>query len=238
MYQPFRTILQTFCISTCIVLTALPAFSKENDIVGVASVTDGDTLEIHGTKIRLHGVDAPESSQMCLDKESKQYRCGQRSALALSDMIGRKTVTCTPINLDRYGRTVAKCFVGDVNINAWLVENGFARAYQQYSKDYVALENAAQNAKIGIWQGQFEDPWDYRKAKKNHSQKIYTHTLSTKIDAPAIKTSKGNFGFTCGGKSKCGQMSSCDEAKFYLNHCGLGRLDGDHDGTPCESICR
>jgi len=42
---------------------------------------------------------------------------------------------------------------------------------------------------------------------------------------------------SCGGKWKCGQMNNCSEAYHYLNNCGLGRLDGDGDGVPCESIC-
>ena len=49
---------------------------------------------------------------------------------------------------------------------------------------------------------------------------------------------KSDDEFSCGSKTTCGQMSSCEEAKFYLNQCGLSRLDGDKDGTPCESLCR
>lgn len=49
---------------------------------------------------------------------------------------------------------------------------------------------------------------------------------------------KSDEGFTCGSKRTCGQMSSCEEARFYLNQCGLSRLDGDKDGTPCESLCK
>ena len=44
-------------------------------------------------------------------------------------------------------------------------------------------------------------------------------------------------GWTCGAKTACGQMSSCDEAKFYLTTCGVKRLDGDGDGVPCASLC-
>lgn len=44
--------------------------------------------------------------------------------------------------------------------------------------------------------------------------------------------------FSCEGKRTCKQMSSCDEAMFYLNECGLAKLDRDHDGVPCESICK
>ena len=46
---------------------------------------------------------------------------------------------------------------------------------------------------------------------------------------------QGNF--NCTGKTKCGEMRTCEEAKFYLNNCGLKRLDGDGDGVPCESLC-
>lgn len=44
--------------------------------------------------------------------------------------------------------------------------------------------------------------------------------------------------YSCGGKTKCAQMDSCEEAYYYLRKCGLTRLDGDGDGVPCESICR
>lgn len=44
-------------------------------------------------------------------------------------------------------------------------------------------------------------------------------------------------GFTCGGKRYCGEMNSCGEANYYLNECGVYRLDGDGDGVPCESLC-
>ena len=46
-----------------------------------------------------------------------------------------------------------------------------------------------------------------------------------------------NSGFTCEGKRYCREMNSCAEANFYLNQCGVGRIDGDGDGIPCESIC-
>lgn len=55
------------------------------------------------------------------------------------------------------------------------------------------------------------------------------------IDKPAVvKRAKG---FSCDGKSTCGQMNSCAEARFYLNSCGVRKLDKDDDGIPCESIC-
>ena len=142
------------------------AQTTSEQIIGVASVIDGDTIEIHSTRIRLHGIDAPESRQVCQDANGKDYRCGQRAALSLSDFIGRKTVSCTPKDKDRYGRTVAVCYTGGVDINGWLVRNGYALAYRQYGgAAYAADEAAAQSAKAGIWQGSFDKPWDWRKNK-------------------------------------------------------------------------
>ena len=57
----------------------------ERSIVGVASAVDGDTIEVHGMRIRLHGIDAPESGQLCI-ADGTRYRCGERSALYLQEM--------------------------------------------------------------------------------------------------------------------------------------------------------
>lgn len=133
------------------------------DMTGVASVVDGDTIEIHGQRIRLHGIDAPESSQTCLDRGGQVWRCGQRAALALQDLIGRRTVSCDERDVGRYGRTISQCFVGETDLNEWLVEQGLALAYRRYSNDYVPAENEARVAGRGMWAGTFEPPWEWRR---------------------------------------------------------------------------
>src|SRR6202166_658886 len=98
-------------ISGCSVVVALMLVAGNaaaaDDLTGQASVIDGDTLEIHGTRIRLWGVDAPESSQLCRGKDSLQYQCGAQAANDLDAFIARRPVNCVPLSLDPYGRTVA-----------------------------------------------------------------------------------------------------------------------------------
>jgi len=134
-------------------------------IVGRASVIDGDTLEIGGVRVRLHGVDAPESSQNCV-ANGATYRCGQRAALALSDLIGVQTVRCEQLDTDRYGRAVARCLAGGQDVAEVLVAEGFAVAYRQYSRDYVAAEGRAQRERKGLWAGDFVPPDQYRRQRR------------------------------------------------------------------------
>lgn len=82
--------------------SATEALRRDAEIIGVASVIDGDTLEIHDRRIRLDGIDAPESAQLCL-RDGRKERCGQRSAFFLADLIGQGTVRCVPHDVDRAG---------------------------------------------------------------------------------------------------------------------------------------
>ena len=134
-------------------------------LAGRASVIDGDTIEIHGQRIRLHGIDAPESGQSCIAK-GKKTRCGQQAALALANKIGNRTVACEPKDRDRYRRVVAVCRAGGEDLNAWMVSQGHALAYRRYSTAYVEQEDSASRSKFGIWRGAFVAPWDWRRGKR------------------------------------------------------------------------
>ena len=147
-----------------LLLSAVPATA--NELVGVASVIDGDTLEIRGVRIRLHGIDAPESRQLCRRNSGEEWRCGQQAALALSDRIGRLTVSCAVSDVDRYDRAIAVCAQGNEDLNRWLVSQGWAVAYRRYSRDYVEAEDLARRAGHNIWSGQFVMPWDWRRGQR------------------------------------------------------------------------
>lgn len=129
------------------------------------TVIDGDTLEIHGERIRLDDIDATESWQLCYAPTA--YRCGQEAAFALADWIGRRTVTCAEQSRDRYKRVVARCNVGGVDVAAWLVESGHALDLPRYSKgEYAHHQDRARVAKRGIWRGHFQLPWERRRNKQ------------------------------------------------------------------------
>lgn len=126
-------------LAALLALAALTAPPARADVLGRASVTDGDTLEIAGERVCLFDVDAPESRQIC-EREGASYRCGQRVALALADRLGAGNVRCEERDTDRYGRTIAVCYLGGDDVNAWLAREGWAGAYRQYSRDYVDEE--------------------------------------------------------------------------------------------------
>ena len=137
--------------------------ASANDLVGQASVVDGDTLEIHGTRIRLWGVDAPESRQLCRGADSNLYRCGAKAANDLDFFIARRPVNCTPVAEDQYGRTVATCSVGGADIGEWLVRNGLALDWPQYSKGkYASAQREADRSGRGMWAGSYVEPWLFR----------------------------------------------------------------------------
>lgn len=139
------------------------------DLAGRASVIDADTIEIHGQRIRLHGVDAPEKGQECFLPDGSPWRCGQKGALALADFIGGSAVSCQPVGTDRYGRIVANCHVRGRDIEEWLVNEGWAMAYRRYSSNYIGVEQAAKNARRGIWAGTVQPPWEWRSEKRKNT---------------------------------------------------------------------
>jgi endonuclease YncB( thermonuclease family) len=158
--SPVSIAVMLLFTSTAVALSA--------DLVGQASIIDGDTLEIHGTRIRLWGIDAPESHQLCRSNDSERYRCGQRAANDLDAFISRRAVECIEVDRDRYGRAVAVCTVAGVDIAEWLVKNGLALDWPKYSKgDYAAVQNDAKRAERGIWSGRYVEPWRYRACRRS-----------------------------------------------------------------------
>lgn len=146
----------------------IAASSSAGTIVGRASVIDGDTIEIHGERVRFNGIDAPESAQLCSDAGGRTYRCGARSTQALSEWLAASSpTTCKFVERDQYGRFVGNCARADgASVQRWLIRSGYAMDWPRFSNGTFEKEQSAAKAeKIGIWQGKFQPPWEWRAAQ-------------------------------------------------------------------------
>lgn len=155
---------RTHYLFAVFVLAALvfTAVLAQADVTGEARVIDGDTLQVAGERVRLHGIDAPETRQSC-SVGGIGYACGQNAKRLLAGATAGKVITCKGDKRDRYGRLVAVCFAGDDDLNAMMVRDGWALAYRRFGKDYIAAEMEARAAGVGLWQGTFIEPWEWRK---------------------------------------------------------------------------
>lgn len=193
----------------------------------VIKVSDGDTITIKTSqnekiKVRLTGIDAPESDQPF----------GKASKEKLASFIENKNVRIETHKNDRNGRVLAKVWVRPsdcatcgktLNVNHAQILAGMAWWYRRYAKElsdedrgrYESAEDESRKRKRGLWSASSPvAPWDWRRG------------VRVGVDEQ------------CGSKKYCRDMTNCGEAKFYLNQCGVRRIDGDTDGIPCESLCR
>jgi endonuclease YncB( thermonuclease family) len=161
-----------FVVFGIIALLAAYAYSKKPSrtlppvIAGSATVIDGDTISIGGTRIRLQGTDAPEWEQTCDDAKGASWPCGTKAARELGALIRDVTLTCKTSDFDQYDRVLAECSTPDsTNVNVWLVRQGWAVAFGR-SRLYTTAEAEAKAAKRGLWQGGFTRPSDWRERER------------------------------------------------------------------------
>lgn len=138
-------------------LVATQAFAQSG-----VRIVDGDTLQIGQTTYRLYGIDAPEHGQRCAKRGGGSWQCGKAATEYLQQLAASGQVRCDDRGQDKYGRTIGVCSVGNKDLNEQMVSSGHAWAFLRYSKDYEAVEKAARNKGIGIWQATTQPAWDYR----------------------------------------------------------------------------
>ena len=148
------------------ILITFTTITSGKTIFGKAKVIDGDTVHINKNKIRLHGIDAPEANQTC-NKGGLIWSCGIESTNFLEEIIGKNKIECITKGMDRYNRFIGICYLDDLDLNSEMVANGWAIAYRYYSSDYVMQEKEAKHQKLGIWSGNFEEPYLFRKKIDN-----------------------------------------------------------------------
>ncbi|NQV20113.1 MAG: thermonuclease family protein [Rhodospirillales bacterium] len=157
--------MRSFLIVLAAVFLTLPSLALA-DATGSARVIDGDTIVITGERIRLHGIDAPELKQTCKTRKGKEQLCGQLAKQNLERLVKGQDVTCKGNTRDRYKRLIAICYAGPFDINETMVADGWALAYRKYSTDYVRAETFAKSRREGIWRGEFEMPWEWRRENR------------------------------------------------------------------------
>ena len=146
-----------------------------NTVTGAPLIVDGDTVRFYGVagydkvRVRLQGIDAPESKQYC-KKDNQSYPCGEQSHQALLDFVGRNLVTCVAEGVDRYKRMIGRCSVGGsengADMGEYMVKNGYAVAYRRYDDTYIPAEDSARKNRLGLWSGQFVLPEKWRRGER------------------------------------------------------------------------
>jgi endonuclease YncB( thermonuclease family) len=175
-----RLSMSTLLICAALALGAETACVPQERVNGRAEIIDGDSFKIGDAQIRLFGADAPEGRQQCT-RNGSAWRCGDAAASELRRLTIGRDVVCMPRDEDTYGRIVATCRAGNVDLAAAMVGAGLAVAYRRYSSDYVDEESAARSAKRGLWAGEFEQPEEFRREGRTERA---AQPPSTPRDAP------------------------------------------------------
>lgn len=161
-HYPSGRILASLLVA--LVFAPNPGFTQT--ITGPVTVIDGDTLKMGSRRIRLFGIDAPESQQTCQTAQGQDWWCGTEASKAMRAMVDGKRITCHQQDIDRYNRMVAICEADGRDVGGALVEQGLAIAYRYFSQKYVPAETNAKRDGRGIWSGSFTDPYDWRRAQR------------------------------------------------------------------------
>ncbi|MCP3419275.1 MULTISPECIES: thermonuclease family protein [Bradyrhizobium] len=133
---------------------------------GPPRIVDGNTIEIEQTKIRLSGIDAPETDQICLDTHGQKWACGIAARDELIKHSNGQTWDCHTTGRDEYGRSLGSCFIAGEDVNAWMVRSGWALSWGRNIHIYAVYEVVASHAYAGLWSGAFITPWDWRHRNK------------------------------------------------------------------------
>ena len=161
----WRTLIDAFVFAAVLLMVAVAL--ERTGLIGVEtgpfSVVDGDSLEHGSERLRLEGIDAPELNQICQDSKDRDYPCGKDARKALQSIVGNNELSCLRLQTDRYGRKLATCKKGNLDINREIILQGWAVAYLQHSLRYAMAEREARDARRGIWAGTFEQPEEYRR---------------------------------------------------------------------------
>lgn len=209
--------------------------------MGSASVVDGDTLELGGERIRLHGIDAPESRQSC-QRNGETWACGQAAADLLQELVQGHQLQCQQRDRDDYGRIVATCRAGRIDLAEALAGAGLAVALPQFSEAYVVAADRARTNLAGIWAGEFQTPADFRATdpeflhqsaewdRERQVRQAREASLERQRPAAQRATEIREVFY-----ANCREARAAGAAPLYRGQPGYrSQMDGDNDGVACE----
>lgn len=236
-------------MKSCIALLAALLLGSGGNVAAAAArllegrvtyVGDGDSLWLAPAtpgapvELRLVGIDAPEICQAW----------GPEARRALSEWVLGRQVSVETVGRDVHGRTLGTVYLDQRNINLLLVQEGHAwSARFKYDRGpYVAAERMARALGRGLNQGGAAlEPREFRRqhgpclgAAVQAPSVASTAPAAASAAAPPEPNASGQASRRCDGRLHCAQMSSCDEATWFLRHCPGVRMDGNGDGVPCE----
>lgn len=196
------------------------------DVSGSAGASDGDTLSLTGISVRLHGIDAPELAQSCT-RDGAPWACGREAADRLAGLVAGKNVRCEQRDIDDYGRIVATCRAGGIDLAAAMVDAGLAITLPHFTTAYVPNEARAREQRRGIWAGTFERPGDYRAAHPAPRARPARQAAPRRSYAPPAPS--GIY------YRSCADARAAGAAPLYRGQPGYRpEMDGDGDGIACE----
>jgi len=212
-----------------------PAPALAQTIVGRAVAVDGDTLDMTGQRVRLFGVDAVELSQTC-DRAGEAWRCGEDARAQLSELVAGKMVACEARDTDVYGRVVAVCRAGRVDLSQAMAWAGYAVALEDFSAAYVPSVEAARAQRAGIWGAAFIEPAEYRAANPRNEAPVQAARREPEPEpdftAPpqAVAATRAGVYYR-----NCNDARAAGAAPLYRGQPGYRpEMDGDSDGIACE----
>jgi endonuclease YncB( thermonuclease family) len=218
-------------------LACAPVPAHAQTYVGQAVAVDGDTLDMTGQRVRLFGVDAVELGQTC-DRAgpdgAEAWRCGEDARAQLGELVAGKMVACETRDVDVYGRVVAVCRAGRVDLSQAMAWAGFAVALEDFSRAYVPAVEAARAQRTGIWASEFAEPGAWRAA--NPGEQPPVRAVRREADDAVHPAARPAAAVRAGVYYRnCDAARAAGAAPLYRGQPGYRpEMDGDSDGIACE----
>lgn len=200
----------------------------------IVSVTDGDTLVVfHGGRqkmVRLYGIDSPEKDQ----------DFGRQAKALTAALVAGRTIAIEQKGIDHYGRVVGLVLIDGLSLNELIIQNGFAWVLRQNCKEkfcssWISAEESAHSQRKGMWASQnITPPWEWRYQQRAAKTEVETAPAIVIGDEKPTPQAASRKHDRCDGRIYCSQMTSCQEATFFLRNCPGTKMDGNNDGVPCE----